>query len=770
MLNLVYTSAVVLGAALLFLVQPMVAKMLLPELGGSPSVWNACMAFFQAALLVGYLYAHVLSRRIAPRRQILVHAMVLVVPLALLPIRVPTSGPPGDASPVAWLLQVLLVSVGAPFAVVAATGPLLQRWYADAHRAPQAHPYFLFAASNLGSLAGLLLYPFLLEPRLPLTSPEGSLLRGTLCGWSQSGLWALGYVALAGLIVACGSSPPKVDPAAAPAASVPDESGHAERVGWSRRFGWLLLAFVPSSLMLGATQFITTDVAAVPLLWVLPLSLYLLTFAIAFSDRWRIPSPWASGALVVLSVATAATLWLFVRPSPRLAIPLHLATLFVACLVCHGRLSSVRPHPSRLTEYYLAIAAGGCLGGAFNALLAPRLFTSVVEYPAALALACFLRPEVSRGKAGPPRLRTRVLDVALPALLAMEIVGLHLALPALGNSGGPALLRFEAAVACLLCLLLSTRPLRFGLGFSVLLVAAWIPSHALGTTLYAERTFFGVSQVKRIVEPPPGTAASPGSPSLERIPLNVLVHGTTFHGSQLQHPQLRYRATSYYHISGPIGGVFRAYRRTSRLDQVAIVGLGAGTLAVYGEPGQRFTFYEIDPAVVRIARDDRFFTYLRDCRAEVKIVVGDGRLSLAAAPDGEYGLIVIDAFSSDAVPVHMITRDAIAVYLRKLRPDGVLALHLTSQWFDLRPVVSAIAADLSLPALSWEDVEVTPRQAVERKDRSLWAVLSRDPATLDPLRAEGGWTDLAPPAGVRPAGRFLWTDESSSVLGALRRR
>ncbi len=753
-----FTLAVLLGAALLFVVEPMAAKMVLPQLGGSPAVWNTCMVFFQAGLLAGYAYAHLISGRFEPRAQVLVHSLVLAGPLVFLPVTIGGNAEAPAEAPVRWLLGSLVIGVGAPFAVLATTGPLLQSWFSSLGHGRSRDPYFLYAASNAGSLAGLLGYPFLIEPWLPVGSREGGAL-------SQSLLWSAGYGVYAVLVLACGVALWRRAQGIAP-----DEARPADRaaVPWRKRLLWLLLAFVPSSLMLGATQYLTTDIAAVPLLWVLPLALYLLTFILAFSPRWRVSVAFSGTILAILALAVAVSVWVSVpRPSPLLAIPLHLMTVLAAGLLCHGRLYAERPSTSGLTEYYLWIALGGCAGGIFNALVAPALFPTVIEYPLAILLACLLRPERRRRGGRATDRRVWALDVLVPLGLAL----LLLVLPSLlsGSSGPLEKLRLQAGIGAVVTLPFLLRPLRYALAVGVLLGMGSLYAHSFGETLWTERTFFGVSRVRKIEGQPYRHETPAGNDQIVRMDQHALYHGTTRHGTQLLDPRLRYRATTYFHISGPVGHLFRTFRGTPKLERVAVVGLGAGTLAVYGEPGQRFTFYEIDPAVVRIARDDRFFTYLRDGRAQTEMVLGDGRLQLSRAPDGEYGLIVLDAFSSDAMPVHLITREAVETYFRKLEPDGILMINLTSEYFDLLPVLDAIAADLRLRGLVWEDLVVTPRQRFEGKDTSRFAVLARDPGVLEPLWSGGGWQSFPLVPGGHPPRRFLWTDDSSSVLSALRR-
>lgn len=761
-----YGLAILLSAALLFLVEPMAGKMLLPVLGGAPAVWNTCMVFFQAGLLLGYAYAHVLTRRLGPRVQVAVHGVVVALGVLLLPVGLRSGGPPGEGSPALWTFGALAAAVGAPFLVLSGTGPLLQRWFAMTGHREAEDPYFLYAASNLGSLGGLLAYPLLVEPLLPLGAAGG----GTW-GWTQSGLWSVGYVAfvlLGGLCAAAmlrgrrgrgDDGEERVRPRGATV------SGGA----WRERLRWVVYAFVPSSVMLGATQYMTTDLASIPLLWVVPLAIYLLTFALAFARKQWIPLPWSSLGLAVLSVAAAASFWAFTRPYAWVLLPLHPLVVLAAGLVCHGRLAAERPLADRLTEYYLMVALGGVLGGVFNALLAPVLFekVGVVEYPIALVLAALLRPAAEAKSRRPVRL-AKVLDLALPAGLVMVVYGIRLALMAYPIESALAVILLQVGIPFLLCLFLISRPFRFALGLAVLLVAGWIQSVRPLETLYQARTFFGLHRVVQRPSLPFQETTAGGQTRVFTIPQNILYHGGTRHGLQSQDPKLAPIPTSYFHPSGPIGEVFRTFGSMPRLDRVALIGLGTGTITAYGWPGQRITCFELDPEVVRIARDSGYFTYIRDSKAELDYVIGDGRLSLARVQDGTYGLIIVDAFNSDAIPLHLLTRQAFELYLKKLRPDGLLALHITNQYLDLEPVVDAISADLGLAGLVKSGEVTTPQELLESKDRSTWAVVARQRASLWPLNQDSTWIVLPLAGGGASRKRYLWTDDFSNILSVLR--
>jgi len=727
-----FAATVFLGAALLFLVQPMFARMVLPLLGGSPSVWNTAMVFFQAVLLAGYGYVHLSTTRLGVRRQAMVHLALLALPIVLLPITLPRDwSPPVQQSPVFWLLALLAVSVGLPFFVVSTTGPLLQKWFASTRARAASDPYFLYAASNLGSMLGLLSYPFLLEPSLRLAD--------------QSRLWAVGYGLLVAFAVVCAFAvwrAPRSSESVLEPTHGPDRAASSlAEVTVYRRVRWVLLALAPSSLMLGVTTHLTSDIAAIPLLWVVPLAIYLLTFTLVFAPRTLIPRnlvlrvlPWTLVPIAVAVVTRVYVVWLLV--------PLHLLMQLCATLACHGELANDRPSTRHLTEFYLWLAVGGVLGGVFNALIAPRIFTSVTEYPLALVMIALLAPPLRPLESDR---KSRTLDVAIPLGLALIIAGVVTTARWRGYT-----VAFPEMVLLTLGLVIplfsfARRPLRFGLGLAVLLLGLPILYSDRGRELHAERSFFGVHRV--LVDPVHH--------------LRCLVHGTTVHGAQSLDPARRDEPAGYYHRKGPMADVFRSLRARVQGARIAVAGLGAGTLAAYGEPGQDWTFYEIDPVVERIARDPRWFTYLRDARARTRVVLGDARLSLARAADQRYDLLVLDAYSSDAIPIHLVTCEALRLYLDRLAPHGVLAFHISNRYFDLAPVVGRLAADANLACRMRVD-------AISAADRSWGAtssryvVMAREPGDLGALATDPRWRSLGADSSVA-----LWTDDFASPLSVL---
>jgi hypothetical protein len=693
-----FTLTLFLGAALLFLIQLIFARMVLPLLGGAPAVWNTAMVFYQAILLAGYGYAHWLTSKAGRGRQLGIHALVLLAGLACLPFAVTGNGAPsGESNPIPWLIGILAMSVGLPFFAISATSPLLQHWFSKTGHPDARDPYFLYAASNAGSLAGLLGYPLLVEPN--------STLRG------QSGGWMIGYGVLAVGVMVCGwRSAKEAQPA--------DADTRRERIPGKRRLRWVLCALVPSSLMLSVTTYLSSEIAAVPLLWVLPLALYLATFMIVFARRPPVPHEVAKRLLPLLLVGVVMLIATVVTTPMSLLAALHLAGFFIAALVCHGELAKDRPEAESLTEFYFWMSLGGVLGGAFNALVAPMIFDRVIEYPLMLVVVAWLG--VSSGKAG-----RHLAWAAVPTLLALVLV----------KPLGP---MFAFGGASLACFLLSRDGVRFALGLAGVLLVAGFTTEKGSQVLLTGRSFFGIHRVE------------------DDGRFRSLFHGKTIHGVQdVSRPRV---PLSYYHPEGSLGRIFAA-----GVDgRVGAVGLGAGALAAYGKQGQEIDFYEIDPVVARIASDPRYFSYLSGSQAKVSIILGDARLMLAKAPDARYELLVLDAYGSDSVPVHLLTREALQLYLRKLAPGGRIAFHVSNLHMNLRPVVANLADDAGLMCLAEDDEDLTEEQMAAGKFPSRWMIVARRLEDFGKLPQAGNWEVIdGDPASP------LWTDDHSSILPLL---
>ena len=717
-----FILTVLTGSFLLFLVQPMVARMALPRLGGAPAVWNSAMLVYQALLLGGYAYAHAVGR-LRPRTQAMVHLGLLAVAALWLPIGLLGVQPPPDAHPALWVPWLLGASIGPLFLAVSAQAPLIQRWFSEA--SDGADPYALYAASNLGSFGGLLAYPLLVEPFMPLRE--------------QSWLWSAGYVLLALLVLACATSLPQVARAErGPITSPAPARGTVAR--------WIALAFVPSGLMLATSTYLTTDIVAGPLLWVLPLGLYLLSFTVAFA---------ANRALAeILTRIAPITILLFggvmiggYNAQPLLNAGIALVLLFMTSVALHTAMYESRPEPDRLTGFYLAMSVGGALGGVFAGLLAPVLFDWTYEYPLLILAAGLMAPQLylTEGiKAVWTRHRWLALAGIAVAVALLIVLRLH----------GPDRLFGENRPGLLFVVVAAVGLFAVGarVGYMLLLAAALMlfgGYRSLEMSLAGDvrtRSYFGVYTVQ------------------ERSRSRELDHGTTVHGVQLTGSPERERTPTTYYAKG--AGVGQAMLLAPRLygptARIGVVGLGTGTLACYAQPGQRWRFYEIDPAIVRIARDTGQFTYLRRCLPDPAISLGDARLSLAREAPGNLDLLALDAFSSDAVPAHLLTREAFATYARVLDRRGLLLVHISNRYLDLEPVVAGAAK-----AGGWSAsiFVYDPSRLDEAASGSAWIALSRDRVTLDALtgRAEG-WRMLRAPRGFRP-----WTDDYHSILPLLKR-
>ena len=725
------------SAALVFTLEPMFGKMVLAPLGGAPAVWNTCVVFYQAVLLGGYAYAHVLAAQ-RVKIQLIAHAGLLAAAAFVLPIALPASWPAPDGSPTAWLLSALIAGPGLPLFALFATAPLLQRWIATTSAPAARDPYFLYAASNAGSLAGLLAYPLLVEPGSTLSVQR----------WA----WAIAYGALAASVVACGAWACRrpgghaLEVAADRAPSVEARERREQDIGRARaatprsqRLRWLALAAVPSSLLLSVTTYLSTDVAPVPLLWAVPLALYLLSFVLAFASRRVISNVVLRESMIVFTLLIGLTLLLEVTRPAWLLVPLHLIGLLAFALALHTELADSRPGPARLTEFYLWVAAGGVAGGLFNTLVAPVVFDSVAEYPVAIAAACLLRP---LWKPAPilPRPVDWSFALALGALTLLLVLALRdrIDLPA-------AAILALAVGATLVFVLCTTNAARFGAAVVLLLTAGSAASGygREGTLLQAERTFFGIYHV-----------TAEGEPAQ-----HALAHGTTLHGVQLVGREDE--PTLYYHRLGPIGQAFEAFRPRLGDADIGVVGLGAGSLAAYARPSERWIFYEIDPAVERIARNPRYFTYLERCAEACAVVLGDARLSLAAAVTRRYRLLILDAFSSDAIPTHLLTREAFALYFDRLEESGVVAFHISNRHLNLSPLIGALAAERGYAAIA-QSFHANASDAAQRD--SDWVLVARTPDPLAPLADDGRWSTLGAPTSMR-----VWTDDFSDILGVLRR-
>lgn len=744
---LIFAPTIFLSAWLLFLIQPLFGRMALPLLGGVPSVWNTAMVFFQAVLLLGYLYAHLITKFLTFRAQLAVHMLVIVTALFILPVSIGEAwrSPPADM-PASWLLALLAVNIGLPFFAISANAPLLQRWFARTSHPDAKDPYFLYGASNLGSMIALLGYPLIVEQVLAVDA--------------QSWLWTAGYMVLAVMICIAGYSVARTDhgDAAKPAITADDQPDEPA-ITWSLRGRWIILAMVPSGLLISVTTHITADIGSAPLLWVIPLALFLLTFVFVFARKERLPHRWMLWIQPPLLVLAVLASFLTIPNTEWWELGLALVAFFVTAMVCHGELARRRPSASRLTEFYLLMSLGGILGGAFTALLAPAIFDKVYEYPILLALAGFLRPRPENADRAPhPTLVGRLIgarffDVMFPGAAIVLIVAMDPSFPEMAPHQK---LMLDVVVLSLVFALFTSigRPARLGFTLIALGVLShqamnWFSSYKV---LAQERSFFGVYTVAKTRD----------------RKWTIFLHGTTLHGAQSSDPVDRYARSTYYHARTGVGRVFATIKaRGIAAERIGGIGLGVGEIACYRREGQKWTFFEIDPKVVQIAQDRRLFQYLSDCAPAARIVIGDGRLTLAKEPGKAFDVLVLDAFSAAAVPAHLLTKEAFQLYRRRITDSGIIMLHISNRHLDLEPVVANLVASTGMAArVLYSD---KPKGRLSHfRNAAVWVAIAKSPGALtryldQPEAGRKAWRALRGAGTAR-----LWTDDFVNILSALK--
>jgi hypothetical protein len=728
-----FVAAIFLSAALLFQIEPMFTKMVLPRLGGSPSVWSVAMVFFQGMLLAGYGYAHILTRYAPGRMSIVIHLVVMALAAYGLPLAIGSGRPPA-AGEAFWLIGLFTTSIGLPFFALAANGPLLQAWFARTDHRDARDPYFLYAASNVGSFLALLSYPTLVEPLIPLSG--------------QTTLWSIAFCVLIALIVASGAlvwRAAAVETIDQHADAAPADAPPADAPTWRDGLTWCALATVPAGLLIAVTAHISTDVAAVPLLWVLPLALYLLTFVIVFQRRPLIPHRLAVGVQPLFILALVGVLILDPIKSIVGIIGLHCAVFFVNALVCHGELARRRPAARYLTVFYLWMAAGGMIGGIAAGLVAPHVFNWVAEYPILIVLAALCRP----GFALPKDRQGLLWTFGALAVTVLVMIAFYQFHPDYEE------VRYDWTIGSFLAVaaVFWFAPLPFAATVAVALFINHTYVDVNGTT--SVRSFFGVHKVA----------------DSEDGRFRVLSNGTTLHGAE------RIRDANgnpvsgrpvplmYYYDGSAMAQVMDAVRAHSAGPiRYAVIGLGAGSLACRARPADTVHYYEIDPAIIHIARDSGLFHFLSGCRPDVPIMLGDARLTLADAPDGSYDIIYVDAFTSDAIPIHLLTREAMAVYLRKLAPHGIVVIHVSNRHLELASVVGGIAAANGLRTRVNDGSDV-----VENANEYLYVgtvtAVARDDQDFGALADSAFW-----PLQQLDPKQWVWTDDYSNIVGAVIRQ
>jgi hypothetical protein len=710
-----FAATTFLGAFLLFQVQPLIGKYILPWFGGAPGVWTTCLLFFQLALFGGYAYSHLLAGRLAPRGQAIAQCVLLLAALALLPIAPADSWKPaGNDSPTLHILMLLAATVGLPYFLLATTSPLVQSWFGRSYSG--GTPYRLYSLSNIGSLAALLSYPFVFEPTFDLVTQARIwswcfAVYGLLMGICAIAVWRIGRVSRmqraresAGGVETIGTSP-------SPPAPLPEGEGRQPPPTWRRRALWLFLPACASLILLATTNHVCQDVAPRPFLWVVPLSLYLLSFVVCFDHpRWYVRPLWAVPAvigivLVLGSDARTSEPYQHAGASLGFAyqLVLQFGTMFCIAMICHGELVRLQPEPARLTEFYLYLSGGGALGGILVCIVAPAVFSTLLEW-----------------------------NLGMVAAYVIATVVLFRAVPKKGRGRRPALLAAGFAAGGFLVVLLSQ---------------ADVSGPDANGPRFVDRTrnFYGVVSVLDVDLSEPLAAR------------RRMKHGAILHGEQFLAPEKRRTAFNYYAPESGIARAIRALQIRKPSLRVGVVGLGTGTLAAFARPGDRFIFYEINPAVCRMA--EQYFYYLSDARergAEIDIAMGDARLSLdQPLPSQNFDLLVLDAFSGDSVPVHLLTREAMQIYRRHLAPDGVTAIHVTNSYLYLFPVARALAADAGL---GWRRVYATEDKKKFRT-RSNWVIASGDQSLLSEI------PNIPPPVSLKddftvPA----WTDQRNDFV------
>jgi hypothetical protein len=723
-----YSAALFLSALLLFAIEPMFTKMVLPRIGGAAAVWSVAMVFFQAALLLGYAYAHLLSRTLFPSLSALVHLGLLALAATTLPIGIAQGfeAAPQEALEL-WVLALFATSIGLPFVALAASAPLLQNWFAASAHPRAANPYVLYAASNLGSFVALLSYPFMVEPLFTL--------RTQVLTWSVGYALLIVLIAVAAVIVARAGKP-SIDTEGSAIVGAPLI---AERTMWA------VLAAVPAGLVIAVTAAISTDLAAAPFVWVLPLMLYLLTFVAIFRDRAWVPHGIVLSLVPFAAVAVIATASMQVRPywsapywSAQLVV--YLVSFVVLALACHGELYRRRPQSARLTEFYLWTSFGGLIGGIFAGLIAPHVFNGIAEYPILILAALLVTPGIFAG--GPRRFLRQSSTGLVLAAVAGSFVWLHVPMT-------NAVLPIEIGLILLMgAMVLIRRQPAWFFGLAVL-AFVFVNLDPVFLRIKQVRSFFGVH---RVVEDPTGQ-------------FRLLLHGTTLHGAErVRNPDGtpvtdRPEPTTYYYFGGPIGDAIIASRATQgQLARVAVVGLGTGSLACHRKDGEAWTFFELDPHVVHIARDPTLFRFLSVCGPDISIVLGDARLTLTASPE-RFDLIVLDAFSSDSIPVHLLTREAFGGYLSRLTAHGVIVLHISNRHMALQRPAAAVGGAEGLVAYSKS--QLPPDTTNQLRAFTEVVVFARGVGDLGDLPAQPGWKRLDPDS------RVVWTDDYADILGAV---
>lgn len=736
-LAVIFTATIFLSATLLFSVQPMFTKLILPLLGGASNVWNTAMVFFQAMLLGGYIYAHLVSKYLPVKAQIAVHACVTAAGFLFLPLAIPAGIIlPESGMPTFWLLGLFGITVGLPFFALSANAPLLQRWFSLTDHRDADDPYFLYSASNAASLIILCAYPFFIEPNTRLGG--------------QTFSWAIGY---ASLLVMLFVTAYVLTRRLAPVTATFEGETKSIQAGWKQKTFWIFLAFLPSSLMLGVTSYMTNNIASTPFLWIMPLALYLLTFVIVFARKPLVSAkglsklfPWVvivGFLLIAPNYPVGIAGYHFnTSPPPIVKIPLLLTVYFLISLYCHAILVEKRPDASGLTEFYILMSVGGVLGGIFNALIAPVIFNAVYEFILVLALVLFLRPTgIEMPKAGEKPWNLFFIGLVAAALNAVLLLA--------SGSDLPLVIFISVGI-------IAIASMRFNfnvvvkIGMFAGLAFAAIVFDLLGSdSLYKDRSFYSLLAVQ--------------SNEREHGTVHKFVHGDTAHNYQLRDPKLQKVPTSYYVEGGSIHVSIEALRKQlGGTVDVAVVGLGAGAMVCYEQPEDDWIYFEIDPAVVALARNTEYFSYIDSCLPKADIRIGDARQKLNDVPEKSLDMIVVDAFSSNSIPAHLVTREALKLYRSRMTSDGLVFFHTSNKMLDVTSVVSRLAEDAGLTARYIDIDEFTGNPYAQYGARATGILMGPDEIMQRVTSSDERFVNWTPSRHVK-----VWTDDYSSVLGTL---
>ncbi len=713
---LLFSATLLISSTLLFWIQPLFTKAVLPILGGAPNVWNTAMVCFQMLLLAGYWYTDRLTAIKLPRMQALLHSIVVIIAVSWM-LAVPAKGnPSSDAylTPVAWLIGALLTHIAFPFFLLSTTSTLIQRWYADIR--PDTEIYWLYAVSNAGSMFGVLGFIAIIEPLIGLGE--------------QAVFFKISFACLGILLLCCALIYGKQKHI-----NFYKTEANIKPITWKYKLRWLLLAAVPSSLLLGTTTHITMDIAPVPMIWMVLLALYIISFIVAFGNWKRLTINFLLKLQLILCAPLLFEFFLDITSSAGISMMFwHMAAFFVTALVCHRLLYESRPHSSQLTKFYLYLSIGGAVGGMATNFIAPLLFSSLLEYPLTFALALMLRPATT-----PIRLTWRK-DISIGAsIFAGLAILFYAARPLLNpfNNGLIGILLMLGIFIIKYCFDQKYMPLRLGACYVAAVLAGVVLSDIRGKTAQAERNFYGIITVDR---------SDPEA--------YLMRHGTTTHGAEYKEGEKHLIPLTYYHPSGPLGELMSTALKNTQPIHTAIIGLGVGSIACYGREGDLFTFYEINPAVIKLANDKRYFSYMHDCKPKIEVISGDGRINIEHE-QRKFDIFILDAFTSDSVPVHLLTKEAFAAYAAHLKEGGMIFAHISNRYLDLTRVLTATAKAEGMAIKIYTDK--TTKQD-RYKQRSTWAVLGKA-ENINNMNLPAHWD--AEDAD-RPA--TLWSDDYSNIL------